>query len=179
MPTRFKKPIRRESDLPVMEELTKRGTCKVAPHVVTFDDIGVAIRRKNSKTVLFAEWKQIFLNRLNTGIFHTQESAEEERELRRADTAPRENKAPRPKKPKTGLRESPVSDESDAIRPELPPETEEKEGEEDRVTGSTCVAVEEQELLGRAIDHEMRKQEVVDAINDTVDRMNARQEKKE
>jgi len=172
MATRFKKPITREIDLPVTEELTKNGTCKVAPHVITFDDVGVAIRRKNSKTVLFAEWKQIFLNRLNTGIFHTQESAEEEREMRRAESTPTKRKAPRAKKKKTGLRESPVSDESDAVRPEPPPET-----EEDRVTGSTCISVEEQELLGRAIDHEMRKQEVVDSINDTVDRLNEKQEK--
>lgn len=127
MATRFKKPIAREIDLPVTEELTSNGSCKVAPHIVTFDDIGVAIRRKNSKTVLFAEWRQIYLNRLNSGIFHTQESAEDERELRRSETAPRKKKGAAAPKPKSDLRGSPVSDDSEVARPELPPEIEEQE----------------------------------------------------
>ena len=127
MATRFKKPISREIDLPATDELTKQGTCKVVPHIVTFDDVGVTIRRKNSKTVLFAEWRQIYLNRLNSGIFHTQESAEDERELRRSELAPREKRSPKPRKQKSDSRESPVSGDSEAPRPELPTENEERE----------------------------------------------------
>ena len=98
MATRFKKPISREIDLPVMEELTKAGTCKVCPHIITFDDVGVSIRKKNSKTVLFAEWRQIYLNRLNSGIFHTQESAEVEREDKRPTVREEPKKKRKPRK---------------------------------------------------------------------------------
>jgi len=156
MATRFKKPISREIDLPATDELTKQGTCKVVPHVVTFDDIGVTIRRKNSKTVLFAEWRQIYLNRLNSGIFHTQESAEAERELRREEAAPKEKRSPKPKKQKPDLRESPVSDDSEAPRPELPTENEPEEDLDE---------------LGRQIKQQLRIKEVTDLIEDTAERI--------
>ena len=156
MATRFKKPISREIDLPVMEELTKHGACKVAPHIVTFDDIGVTIRRKNSKTVLFAEWRQIYLNRLNSGIFHTQESAEAERELRREEAGPKKKRTPKPKKTESGSRGSPVSDDSEVVRHEPPTENEPKEDLDE---------------LGRQIKQQLRIKEVADLIEDTAERI--------
>ena len=95
MAARFKKPVTREVDLPVYEE--GMSAAKDMPHILTFDNVGVAIRRKNSKVVNFVEWRVVLRNA--GALAFTQESAEDMRELRRKeycqDGGPK--KKPRPK----------------------------------------------------------------------------------
>ena len=81
MAARFKKPITREVDLPVWVE--GMSSAQDMPHVLTFDNVGVVIRRKNSKAVNFVEWRIILRN--CGGIALSQEDAEAMRELRRKE----------------------------------------------------------------------------------------------
>ena len=59
------------------------SAAKDMPHILTFDNVGVAIRRKNSKAVNFVEWRVVLRN--VGALAFTQESAEDMRELRREE----------------------------------------------------------------------------------------------
>ena len=56
MATKFSKPITREVLLPAPSSESNDGVMKKVPHLITFDETGVTIRRKKSRHAWFLEW---------------------------------------------------------------------------------------------------------------------------